>query len=56
MEAAQSMVEAGKMRQSMAKRLLLNESKWNGMLQGILDVRNLHDPGEGALQILTLAK
>ena len=45
MEAAQKLVASGKMRQSLAKRLLLSESKWDGMLAGILDVRNLEDPG-----------
>ena len=45
MDAAQKLVDAGKMRQSLAKRLLLTESKWDGMLEGILDVRDLEDPG-----------
>jgi len=45
MEAAQKLVDAGKMRQSLAKRLFLNQSKWEGMLKGILDVRELEDPG-----------
>jgi glutamate-5-semialdehyde dehydrogenase len=45
MEAAQKLVDAGKMRQSLAKRLFLSQSKWDGMLEGILDVRNLEDPG-----------
>lgn len=45
MEAAQKLVDAGRMRQSLAKRLFLSESKWDGMLGGILDVRNLEDPG-----------
>ncbi|KAI5815671.1 Aldehyde/histidinol dehydrogenase [Pyronema omphalodes] len=44
MEAAQALVDAGKMKQSLAKRLLLSDSKWDGMLEGILDVRNLEDP------------
>ncbi|KAI5776630.1 Aldehyde/histidinol dehydrogenase [Geopyxis carbonaria] len=44
MDAAHKLVEAGKMRQSMAKRLLLSEEKWDGMLEGVLDVRNLDDP------------
>jgi hypothetical protein len=45
MEAAQKLVDAGKMRQSLAKRLLLSQSKWESMLDGIIDVRNLDDPG-----------
>jgi glutamate-5-semialdehyde dehydrogenase len=45
MEAAQALVDAGKMKQSLAKRLLFSDSKWDGMLEGILDVRNLEDPG-----------
>jgi glutamate-5-semialdehyde dehydrogenase len=45
MEAAQKLVDAGKMRQSLAKRLLLSQNKWDGMLEGILDVRDLEDPG-----------
>lgn len=45
MEAAQKLVNAGKMRQSLAKRLLLTEGKWESMLEGILDVRDLEDPG-----------
>ncbi|KAF8245223.1 gamma-glutamyl phosphate reductase [Wilcoxina mikolae CBS 423.85] len=32
------------MRQSLSKRLFLSQSKWDGMLEGILDVRNLEDP------------
>jgi glutamate-5-semialdehyde dehydrogenase len=45
MEAAQKLVDAGEMRQSLAKRLFLSQSKWDGMLEGILDVRDLEDPG-----------
>lgn len=45
MAAAQAAVEAGKMKASMAKRLLLDAPKFNSMLDGILDVRNLEDPG-----------
>ncbi|KAF8541008.1 Aldehyde/histidinol dehydrogenase [Trichophaea hybrida] len=44
MEAAQNLVDAGKMRQSLVRRLFLSQSKWDGMLEGILDVRNLEDP------------
>lgn len=45
MDAAQALVDAGKMRQSLAKRLFLSESKWDAMLEGIIDVRDLEDPG-----------
>lgn len=45
MAEAQQQVEAGKMKSSMAKRLLLDEPKFAAMLEGILDVRNLQDPG-----------
>jgi glutamate-5-semialdehyde dehydrogenase len=45
MEAAQMLVDSGKMRQSLVKRLFLSQNKWEGMLEGILDVRNLEEPG-----------
>jgi len=45
MEAAQKLVDSGEMRQSLAKRLFLSQNKWEGMLEGILDVRNLEEPG-----------
>lgn len=45
MDAAHKLVDAGKMKQPMVKRLLLSEGKWDGMLEGVLDVRNLDDPG-----------
>lgn len=47
MVAAEEQATAGKLSRSMIKRLDLSKpGKWEDMLQGILDVRNLEDPGE----------
>lgn len=47
MAAAEEQATAGKLSRSMIKRLDLSKSgKWEDMLQGILDVRDLEDPGE----------
>lgn len=47
MAAAEEQAIAGKLSKSMMKRLdLSNPGKWEDMLQGILDVRDLEDPGE----------
>lgn len=50
MIAAEEQVVAGKLGRSMIKRLdLSNPGKWEDMLQGVLDVRDLEDPGEDLL-------
>lgn len=50
MAAAEEQAVAGKLSRSMIKRLdLSNPGKWEDMLQGILDVRDLEDPGETPL-------
>lgn len=47
MAAAEEQAVAGKLSRSMIKRLDLSKpGKWEDMLQGILDVRDLEDPGE----------
>lgn len=47
MKAAEEQATAGKLSRSMIKRLDLSKpGKWEEMLQGILDVRDLEDPGE----------
>ena len=48
LELATKAAEDGKLSQSVLKRLDLGrKGKWEDMLQGILDVRDLEDPGEG---------
>lgn len=43
--AATKKAESGELSQSLVKRLdLSRKGKWEDMLQGILDVRELHDP------------
>ncbi|KAF7308233.1 Aldedh domain-containing protein [Mycena chlorophos] len=45
LKAAQVEVDAGRMSESLLKRLDLNKGdKWDSMLQGVLDVANLPDP------------
>ena len=51
LELATKAAEDGKLSQSVLKRLDLGrKGKWEDMLQGILDVRDLEDPGEGYLR------
>lgn len=51
LELATKAAEDGELSQSVLKRLDLGrKSKWEDMLQGILDVRDLEDPGEGFLR------
>lgn len=46
-ELATNAAAHGELSQSILKRLdLSRKGKWEDMLQGILDVRNLEDPGE----------
>ena len=46
-KAAMTATENGQLSQSILKRLdLARKGKWEDMLQGILDVRDLEDPGE----------
>ena len=46
-ELATKAAEDGKLSQSVLKRLdLVRKGKWEDMLKGILDVRDLDDPGE----------
>lgn len=54
MVAARQLVAAGMMQQSLAKRLVLNQAKLEDMLRGILDVRDLPDPGMGGRTISLL--
>lgn len=47
LEVATKAAENGELSQSVLKRLdLARKGKWEDMLQGILDVRDLEDPGE----------
>ena len=47
LELATKAAEDGKLSQSVLKRLDLGKTgKWEDMLKGILDVRDLEDPGE----------
>lgn len=47
-ELATKAAAHGELKQSILKRLdLSRKGKWEDMLQGILDVRNLEDPGKG---------
>ncbi len=47
LELAMKAAENGELSQSVLKRLDLGrKGKWEDMLQGILDVRDLEDPGE----------
>lgn len=47
LELATKAAEDGRLSQSVLKRLDLGrKGKWEDMLQGILDVRELEDPGE----------
>lgn len=51
LELAMKAAEEGELSQSVLKRLDLGrKGKWEDMLQGILDVRDLEDPGEGFLR------
>lgn len=51
LELATKAAEDGELSQSVLKRLDLGrKGKWEDMLQGILDVRDLEDPGEGFLR------
>ena len=51
LELATKAAEDGELSQSVLKRLDLGRrGKWEDMLQGILDVRDLEDPGEGFLR------
>ena len=51
LELATKAAEDGKLSQSVLKRLDLGrKGKWEDMLQGVLDVRDLEDPGEGLLR------
>ena len=51
LELAAKAAEDGELSQSVLKRLDLGrKGKWEDMLQGILDVRDLEDPGEGFLR------
>jgi len=46
LEAAEEQAKVGKLSLSLIKRLdLWKPGKWEDMLQGILDVRDLEDPG-----------
>ena len=48
LELAAKAAEDGELSQSVLKRLDLGrKGKWEDMLQGILDVRELEDPGKG---------
>ena len=48
LKLAMKAAEDGELSQSVLKRLDLGrKGKWEDMLQGILDVRDLEDPGEG---------
>ncbi|MCJ1483445.1 hypothetical protein MMC06_003612 [Schaereria dolodes] len=48
LEAAKTAAEDGRLSQSVLKRLdLARKGKWEDMLQGILDVRELEDPDDG---------
>jgi glutamate-5-semialdehyde dehydrogenase len=50
LELATKSAEEGELSQSVLKRLDLGrKGKWEDMLQGILDVRDLEDPGEGVV-------
>ena len=50
LELAAKAAEDGELSQSVLKRLELGrKGKWEDMLQGILDVRDLEDPGKGFL-------
>ena len=49
LELATKAAENGELSQSVLKRLDLGrKGKWEDMMQGILDVRELEDPGEGS--------
>lgn len=50
LEAARRAAENGQLSQSLVSRLDLGKKgKWEDMLKGILDVRELEDPGEVSL-------
>lgn len=56
-ELATKAADDGQLSQSVLKRLdLSRKGKWEDMLQGILDVRDLEDPGEQIYRILTNGK
>ena len=51
LELAMKAAEDGELSQSVLKRLDLGrKGKWEDMLQGILDVRELEDPGKALLR------
>lgn len=50
LEVARSAAEQGQLSQSLVSRLDLGKKgKWEDMLKGILDVRDLEDPGESVI-------
>jgi len=50
LELANKAAEDGELSQSVLKRLDLGrKGKWEDMLHGILNVRDLHDPGKAAM-------
>jgi glutamate-5-semialdehyde dehydrogenase len=52
LELARKAASSGELSQSLVARLDLNKKgKWEDMLKGILDVRDLDDPGESFLQL-----
>lgn len=52
LELAMKAAEDGELSQSVLKRLDLGrKGKWEDMLQGILDVRDLEDPGKAVVQV-----
>jgi len=54
LELANKATENGELSQSALKRLDLGRrGKWEDMLQGILDVRDLEDPGEDMISCKT---
>ena len=57
LELASRAAKDGELSQSVLKRLDLGrKGKWEDMLQGILDVRNLDDPGRSTSERLNLWK
>lgn len=51
LELATKAAEDGELSQSVLKRLDLGrKGKWEDMMQGVLEVRDLEDPGEGFLR------
>ena len=57
LELATKAAENGELSQSVLNRLDLGrKGKWEDMLQGILDVRDLEDPGEGSRLCKTFSR